>query len=349
MTQRRTATEAKRTSTGATTGFFKGLLLVLAALILAFVILRPTAEPPPVVVTEEAIETKPNARERVRSHFTPPVSESQTDDVPGAPEGHDDGALSAQQASDRSPQSDAEGPFDADMKRAIALIEASKPDEAAAILEGILQKDPKNEQALIELAMVNLLDFRRYDAATGLLERVLEVNPKNRVIMSELVSLYEEQGQPENGIVWFTDFAAKNPDVPDAAWGLGQILSSQGRDSEAIAWLEKASATQNDRDRVLGDLADAYSRTGQGDKAVAAYRQAIEVLQRQSTEKVDQGFSPVFLEERLNHLQMDLVREYLTQRQLDRAEEVLGELRARAPADEGVTTLAEQLRKQRAG
>jgi tetratricopeptide (TPR) repeat protein len=346
MNHRRALTGVKSSTPGALS-FTSGLILVGVALALTFWMLRPTPAEVQVAASPDVEEPRAaGTRERLRSVATEDgAGDDATKDISAQPSEDE----LAGKSPDGAVQEPASEPFEDDMKRAIALIDASKPDEAAVVLEAILQKDPRHEQALIELAMVHLLDFRRYDVATGLLERALDVNPKNRVIMAELVSLYEEQGQPENGIVWFTDFAAKNSDVPDAAWGLGQILSSQGRDSEAVAWLEKASATQNERERVLGDLADAYSRTGQGEKAVAAYRQAIDVLKQQSTDKIDQGISPVFLEERLNHLQMDLVREYLTQGQLDRAEEVLSELRARAPSDEGVTALQNQLQKQRAG
>jgi len=340
------------TTNSAAYGFLKGLLLVALSLALVFIILdpiqflrtRPAVESTPAEKTVAAVSALAGAEHRARVRAESEQTESRDSNAETRVA---DAPRSGPIAPDTAVTT---GPHEAELQRAISLIDGGRAEDAAAVLEGILKTDPTNEQALVELAMVNLLDFRKPEAAVGLLERALDVNPKNHVVIGELVSLYEEHGQPDAGIAFFGEMAGKHPEAPEVAWGMGQMLSSQGRDSDAITWLERASTSTSDqRGRALSDLADAYSRTGQPDKAIDSYRKAIAAEEQVTRNKAEQGLPRSFGEERVSHLRMDLARELMMSGQLDRAQEILDDLRSRLPEDEGVTALLDQLKKQRAG
>ena len=156
-------------------------------------------------------------------------------------------SISGEQAPSGNPPTNsdtiaAESPVDrGDIEAAINLIDSGKVDEAVRALKDILRRDPNNEAALVEMAMVNLLDLRQPGEAINYLQRVMEVNPSNRIVMSELVSLYEEEGRSEEGLAFLQEMQATNPEAGDIAYGIGQMLTLQGRDQEAIPHLEKAA------------------------------------------------------------------------------------------------------------
>ena len=64
----------------------------------------------------------------------------------------------------------------------------------------ILKSDPKNVEALRELAMLNLLDKKDSLAATGYFERAFVEDPNDSGVMNELLQLYQEQGEINKGL-----------------------------------------------------------------------------------------------------------------------------------------------------
>ena len=67
---------------------------------------------------------------------------------------------------------------------------------------------------------------------------------------------------------------------------LGWVLFRLGKYPEAVAELEKAAAGKKPDGVVLDHLGDAYRKANQRDKAVEAWRKAVEVFrQEKETEK----------------------------------------------------------------
>ena len=67
---------------------------------------------------------------------------------------------------------------------------------------------------------------------------------------------------------------------------LGWVLFRLGKYPEAVAELEKAAAGEKPDATVLDHLGDAYRKANQRDKALAAWRKAVEVFrQEKETEK----------------------------------------------------------------
>lgn len=237
---------------------------------------------------------------------------------------------------------------DPDVLKAIALIDNGQISEAVAALEAVIKKDPKNEQALVELAMIQLLDLKDPDQAIAYLQKAVTIAPGNQVVLSELVSLYDDQERVDDGIAFLQEIDRQQPGSPDVAYGLGQLMSLAGRDVEAIPYLEKA-ATQGDALRAYRDLAEAYSRAGDSERAIDSYDKALASMERDLASKHQQGLPAAYIEERIHYTKLDKARELMRVNDLDGAQRLLDEVGRLLPGDEGVASLQQNLNRKRAG
>jgi tetratricopeptide (TPR) repeat protein len=241
------------------------------------------------------------------------------------------------------------GSADADVQKAITLIDNGGISEAVALLEGVLKRDPKNEQALVEMAMVNLLDLKQPAEAMGYLQRVMEINPSNQVVLSELVSLYEEQGKLDEGLSFLLEVSGKAPGSPEVSYGIGQLYALEGRDGDAIPYLEKATQSPENEVRAYRDLGEALARSGEADKALESYGKAIASQEKELADKTARGLPVQFVEERIAYTKMDMARVLISKGETEPAQQLLDEVKRIMPADESVTALQESLNRKKAG
>ena len=200
----------------------------------------------------------------------------------------------ARQAADQQIRKEAPAPLVSSLSQsdiqsmlqdAMGLVDDGNPHAAMELLENIIKDDPTNEMALIEMGMIHLIDMKSPQGAVGYLKNALEVNPDNKVVISELVGVFDELGQGQEGTRYLQDLYNANPGNPTLAMGIGQMLAGQNRLNEALPYLEK-SAEDGRSMMAVTDLADAYSRAGHGDKALDTYQRAISLEQ----EKFANGF-----------------------------------------------------------
>ena len=320
--------------------FIGSLVLLVAALALFFFVMypkkhiEPASEPPK---TESAIER--------RRHSL--ASSTPTAGVP------DEGVSSSSRDATRAsgvvePQRPEIN--DPDVQKAIDLIDKGSVAEAVTMLEAIVKKDPKNENALVELAMVNLLDLKQPEQAINYLQKVAEINPKNQVVMAELVSLYEEENRLEDGLQFLTEVHNKDPNgTPDIAYGIGEIMTMSGRDADAIPYLERATQSPENGVRAYRELADAYARGGDSEHALDAYGKAIAAQEKEIQDKQSRGLPTAFLAERLNYTKLDRAREFLRAGEAEKAQEIVNEVAGQMPNDEAVTALQDSINRKKAG
>ncbi len=334
-------------NTSAAQGFLASLLLLIGALIVFFVVLYPSRKLPETPIqptpTQLANESKRNSMRK-----TPPPS-SAGEGVTIKPQGTPDGADAVDNRLAGADMGEAEPGYDPEVEKAISLIDSGNTAGAIALLEEILKKNPKNEQALVEIAMVHLLDLKQPELATGYLQRVVEINPQNQIVLSELVSLYEEQGKLDQGLSFMTDIYAKNPDSPDLSYGIGQMLSLQGRDSDSIGYFEKATQSPSNQVRAYRDLGEAYARSGDSDRAIESYDKAIAFEEKEISDKGGRGLPTQFAEERMNYTKMDKARALIGKGELDQAQQLIDEVGKTMSGDESVMALQDTLNKKRAG
>lgn len=211
---------------------------------------------------------------------------------------------------------------DSDVARAIDLIDNGKIEAATAALEQILAKNPRNEQALIELGMIQLIDNHKPDAALPLLKTALQINPNNRMVASEIVGIYEDRGDRDDGLSFLKDLYGAHPDADGLAVGIGQILIGQGKDFEAVPFLETAARTSPDPAFHYAELGDIYGRMGDHDRAAKSYDSAINKEVENLSRASDAGSAAV-INERIDNLRKDKASSLIDSGDIDGAEEIL--------------------------
>ena len=219
------------------------------------------------------------------------------------------------------------------IKQAVALIDGGDPETALDILEKILDDQPNNERALIEVSMIHLIDYRNSRAAVPYLERAFKVNPNNRMVLAELIGSYSEHDTVDTGINYLQSLQEKtnNESSSYISLGIGQLLLADGREDEALPHLEKAVDGMPNSPELLSSLADTHSAAGNSEKAVETYRKAIEA-RRATIAKLAKKGKPIERESQAllrNHI--EIVREYYNQGDFDSALEVIETARHLAP------------------
>ena len=228
-------------------------------------------------------------------------------------------------ANSASRAAEAAKPDDEALAKAIELVDGGNPDDALVILQQILDKNPKNERALIEVSMIHLIDYKDAAAAVPWLERSLQVNPSNRLVLAELAAIYSEQGNVEGGLKFFQDLQ-KNVPQQDASFislGIGQLLMSDGREDEAIVHIENAAAGQPDNPNILASLAKTYARHGSSDKAIATYRKSVAIHETQINKLPADDKSLPRRRAILLRTHLEIVKEFYQRGDLDAAREEL--------------------------
>lgn len=234
------------------------------------------------------------------------------------------------------------------LRSAIALVDQGRTAEAVAALEALIAANPQHEQALVELAMLNLLDLGHKDKALELMRRVVVLNPKNQIVLSELVSLYDEDQRWDEGLSFLQGLDKEHQGSPELAYSMGTLLMNAGREADAIAHLERA-AEAPEAHRALRDLAEAYARSGASDKALETYNRTLQSLERDLADKRYKGLPTGYIEERIHYTKLDQVSELIRSGDFDRAQTLIDEAARANPADEGVMALQQHLNARRAG
>ena len=335
-------TSTSKSPTSSARSFIASLVLLIVALIVFVVVMVPKkhGDVAPMVKRDDAAASLDSGRRR---HLRDANSYESTPRSGDAVDAHAAGKLPAA-GELHSPVSDPE------VQKAIDLIDKGNVSEAVTALEGIVKRDPKNENALVELAMINLLDLKQPDQAINYLQRVAEVNPRNQVVMSELVSLYEEENRLDDGLAFLQEVHNKDPqNTPDIAYGIGEIMTMTGRDADAVPFLERATQSPENGVRAYRELAEAYARNGDTEQALDSYTKAIAAQEKDIQDKQAKGLPTTFALERQNYTKLDMAREYVAKGEPEKAQQLLDEVAPAMPNNEGVTALQESINKKRAG
>ena len=168
-----------------------------------------------------------------------------------------------------------------------ALIDQGLTSEGILALEKLIQRDPTNTQAMMELAMAYTLDRKDPGAARPVLERILDINPNHRAALNELDVVYRELGTTDEGIEFLRLKSQQNPQSLELQFACGKLLADKSPE-EALPWLENSLAITDLREDALDQLAMAAFRTGQKERARKAWNEALS-LAEQNLERAKQN------------------------------------------------------------
>ncbi len=168
-------------------------------------------------------------------------------------------------------------------------------DGAVAYLEGLLLKDPDDDELLFNLGVV-FSEAKRTKEALEYMERAIEENPKNANALNYVGYTWAEQGdnldQAEDYIVRALDIRPDDGFIIDS---LGWVyymrarpLFDTGRSEEAKKYLDRAlkellrAQELTGGDPVVSEhLGDAYLLLDQKQRALQKYQEAVELTPRE--------------------------------------------------------------------
>ena len=201
------------------------------------------------------------------------------------------------------------------MPEAQALIDSGAFEQGAAILEGIVRREPHNTQAMMELAMVYTLDFKSPTKARQILEKIIDVNPDHRAALNELELVYNELGAQTDGLAVLQLKTEQHPDARELQFVYGRMLAASDPEA-ALPWLQRATEIPDSREQAFNELALAAVKAGKTQIAIDAWIKAITVAESELEQaKAGDKTGIDFLEERIAATKNELSK---AQKQLSR-------------------------------
>jgi tetratricopeptide (TPR) repeat protein len=192
------------------------------------------------------------------------------------------------------------------IQNAQSLIDRGLVQEGAAMLEKLIEADPANTQALMEMAMVYTLDLKEPQKSRQLLERILDINSQHRAALNELELLYKELDAVEDGLAWLAQKAEQYPESLEIQYVYGRMLASSDPNA-AIPWLQRATFIADQKEQALDQLAAAALRSGNVALAVKSWAEALSLAETELERAKSSGESGLdYLEDRIAATRMEL-------------------------------------------
>jgi Flp pilus assembly protein TadD len=148
--------------------------------------------------------------------------------------------------------------------------------QSLAIYQTLAQLDPKNSDYLLQQAWM-LQGNKQFSEAIAVFQTMLRRDPKNGVAYVALGNLLVEGKRiPEALALYKTGISQ----VPDIASDSGVQLMQDKYYADAIGLYEFALKASPNNVNVLSDYGYALEKSGQADRATAAYRKALDLTPR---------------------------------------------------------------------
>jgi cellulose synthase operon protein C len=113
------------------------------------------------------------------------------------------------------------------------LVQEGRPDQAIAILEKLVQVDPKRARELYQRMAEYALQLNKDDDAIRYAARAVELNPDDAEGHRRLAERYRTRQDPEHAIVEFRAAIAKNDRLYSAYFELADLLLAKGEADDA--------------------------------------------------------------------------------------------------------------------
>jgi tetratricopeptide (TPR) repeat protein len=151
-----------------------------------------------------------------------------------------------------------------------------KFEEAIALLESLVIRDPRNVTALEEIAD-NELSLGHYDRAARAANQALEIDARSitaHYILGFIAS--HEQRWPAS-VELLKAANGLDQNNPEILRCLGWALFNAGKTTEGIVTMERALNLEEDNPLTLCDLGVARLKNGDSEKAQALLRRALDI------------------------------------------------------------------------
>jgi tetratricopeptide (TPR) repeat protein len=147
-------------------------------------------------------------------------------------------------------------------------------EKARAEFEKALRLDPKNAEALLNIAAISTSEGR-VAQAEQLVRRALQVDPNSVGALSQLAEIRRDQGDLADAERLFREAISIQGGMPFLYIGLGDVLQRAGRMEDAIASFRSALELDPDSQKAHYNLGVTYANMGRVDEAIVEYEQAL--------------------------------------------------------------------------
>lgn len=169
--------------------------------------------------------------------------------------------------------------------------EEGRHADAIAEYEAAVKLEPRNSD-LYEALGDEYRKTSQLDLAQKAFTKELALNPQNYIAMYDLGSTDIEQGNYAEGIPYLRTMLTSYTNAPVAEYYLGRGLAAQGKNEEALKWLEKSVKDDPSGEvakRSYYELARLYRKMQQpaeAAKALAEYNRLREAADKQNAKQL---------------------------------------------------------------
>jgi tetratricopeptide (TPR) repeat protein len=165
---------------------------------------------------------------------------------------------------------------DAQLQRAIALVQNGKAAEARALCESSLKLNPQHVGTLHVLGIL-AVQGGLLDEAGGYFERAVSLDPKNATHHSNLADVFLASGRYADAIKGYTQALALKPDLTGAHYNRGLAFHETGNPSEAAADYGREIAISGGNAQTYYNRGNAFQDMNCFPEAIASYDRAIDL------------------------------------------------------------------------
>jgi tetratricopeptide (TPR) repeat protein len=162
--------------------------------------------------------------------------------------------------------------IDPQIERAYEAFQKNDLDTAREIYQGVLQREPRNHDALLGMAAVDVRTGN-YETAEARYLRLLELDPRDGYAQAGLLAL--RQADPVASESRLKNLLVTQPDSPQLLFALGNQYAVQSRWSEAQQAFFRALAADPDNPDYAFNLAVSLDHLHQKPQALEFYRRSL--------------------------------------------------------------------------
>ena len=206
-------------------------------------------------------------------------------------------------------------------------------------MEQIIEEDPGNIRALLEISLIELLDRGRPQEALPHLIKALKVDPSNDHLLGEVADIYVETGQFSAGLKFFSKLREHVPNTPAINLRMGQILFYKGSYKKALMALNASNLSSRYDGQATSIRARIYLHLGKVEKSLKEYQLAEDKMERRIRAAMVAGETSDFLVKWLETMQIEMAEGLIEKNLYREAENVLYRLSEKIPSDPEVIKL----------
>jgi len=162
---------------------------------------------------------------------------------------------------------------DGDLAAAVRHHQAGRVSEAIEHYQRVLELEPDNLSALINLGAAHRQTGALENAETSL-RRAVEINPNHGGTHYNLGNTLKDMGRLEDAANSFRRAVQLDPELAAAHNNLGDALSSLGQTDRAVECYQQALQVSPDNPDALNNLGNAYKRLGNFPDAITCLEKA---------------------------------------------------------------------------